>query len=143
VEDSNMSFTAAVRYSEEHFHDKEGALFTFQRARDEGIWNVLEGNVDMDDIYARLHDEKGSPVRYVPVQDYLKAVCEEGFFYPGYEGDIGLIVTHYRHHCKTYGIEVPEVWNLSEADMDASLLTVLSRANYKPIMSWINAIKAN
>jgi hypothetical protein len=136
-----MSFPNAVKYNEEHFHDKEGGLFTFQRARDEGIWNVLEGNVDMDDVYARLHDEKGNPTRYVPVQDYMKAVFEEGFFYPGWEGDAGLIVVHYRHHCKTFGIEVPDAWNLSGEDMMMSMLTLQSRSNYKSTMAWVKAFR--
>lgn len=136
-----MTFATAVRYNEEHFHDKEGALFTFQRARDEGIWNVLEGNVDMDDIYARLHDENGKPERYVPVQDYLKAMCEEGLFYPGWEGDVGLIILHYRHHCKTFGIEVPDTWNLSEGDMNSSLLAAGSRKMSKANMAWARVFR--
>jgi hypothetical protein len=137
-----MTFPNAIRYNEEHFHDKEGGLFTFQRARDEGIWNVLEGNVDVDDIYARLHDEKGNPERYVPVQDYLKAVCEEGLYYPGFGGDIGLIILHYRDHCKTYGIEVPDAWNLSEEDMMMSMLNLSARVSYKATMAWANALRA-
>lgn len=136
-----MSFPTAFRYNEEHFHDKEGALFTFQRARDEGLWNVLEGNVDMDDIYARLHDENGKPERYVPVQDYLKAVCDEGLYYPGWEGDIGLIILSYRDHCKRYGIKVPDNWNLSPDDMNMSLLTLGTLNRGKATMSWINAMR--
>jgi len=137
-----MSFPNQIKYNEEHFHDKEGALFTFQRARDEGIWNVLEGNVDMDDIYARLHNVKGDIVRYVPVQDYMKAVFDEGLFYPGYQGDIGLIVLHYRDHCKRFGIEVPDTWNLSDEEMAGSIYTLSSRNSYKATVSWVNALRS-
>lgn len=136
-----MSFAIAIKYNEEHFHDKEGALFTFQRARDEGIWSVLEGNVDVDDIYARLHNEKGDIERYVPVQDYLKAVCEEGFYYPGLEGDIGLIILSYRAHCTEFDIAVPDAWNLSVDDMNISLLTLGARNTSKATMAWANTLR--
>jgi hypothetical protein len=135
-----MSFPNAVKYNEEHFHDREGALFTFQRARDEGLWNVLEGNVDVDDIYARLHDEKGNITSYVPVQDYLKAIFEEGYFYPGMLADQAMILMHYRHHCETHGIEVPATWSMPDCDLMMSAMASVARSEIKSNMAWFNTI---
>lgn len=131
-----MAFPTEVKYNEEHFHEKEGALFIFKRYRDEGFWSILDGKVDMDEIYARLHNEKGDIERYVPVQEYLKAVCEEGLYYPGFQGDVGIIIAHYRTHCKQHGIEVPETWNLSEEDMTASLVTAGMRISTRNSLIW-------
>jgi hypothetical protein len=134
-----MTFANGIKYNLEHHHDKEGALFTVNRYRDEVVWSILEGNVDVDDIYARLCHADGNIESYVPVKDYLKACFDEGYFYPGYHGDIAVVLMSYQKHCREYGIEVPAHWQLPIEDRMTSIMTFIQRGVFRSGRAWAQA----